>query len=66
MKCLFVSDFHGNKNRYSSLYKIIEKEIPEAVFIGGDILPNALTKNIERFVEKTIFENIKNKSIGKW
>ena len=59
MKCIFVSDLHGNQKRYSSLFKIVENEAPQAVFIGGDILPNAFSNNIERFVEKTIFENIK-------
>jgi len=40
-KCFFVSDIHGNTNRYESLFKAIEKEKPKAVFIGGDILPSA-------------------------
>ncbi|MBT3209558.1 MAG: hypothetical protein HN704_01800 [Bacteroidetes bacterium] len=39
--CFFVSDIHGSKSRYESLFKQIELEKPKAVFIGGDILPSA-------------------------
>ena len=59
MKCIFVSDLHGNQERYSNLFNIIEKEAPQAVFIGGDILPNAFTKKLKAFVVKTILEKIK-------
>ena len=37
--CIFVSDLHGNVDRYKKLFKIIPAERPEIVFIGGDILP---------------------------
>ena len=37
--CFFVSDLHGKIDRYTRLFKAIEDERPEAVFIGGDILP---------------------------
>ena len=37
--CFFVSDLHGKIDRYTKLFKAIEDERPEAVFIGGDILP---------------------------
>jgi len=37
--CLFVSDLHGKMSRYEALFKIIKKEKPDFVFIGGDLLP---------------------------
>jgi Icc-related predicted phosphoesterase len=37
--CFFVSDLHGNANRYQKLFQAIKTERPEAVFIGGDFLP---------------------------
>ena len=37
--CIHVSDLHGKRSRYESLFRLIENEIPDAVFIGGDILP---------------------------
>ncbi|HUV35551.1 MAG TPA: metallophosphoesterase [Patescibacteria group bacterium] len=38
--CLFVSDLHGRIDRYRKLFRAIATERPEAVFIGGDILPH--------------------------
>jgi Icc-related predicted phosphoesterase len=40
--CLFASDLHGDRERYNKLLRIISKEEPQAVFIGGDLLPSAL------------------------
>lgn len=37
--CLFVSDLHGNVDRYHKLFQTIKAEQPEAVFWGGDVLP---------------------------
>lgn len=39
-KCLFVSDLHGKIERYNKLFKQIISELPQIVFIGGDILPS--------------------------
>jgi Icc-related predicted phosphoesterase len=38
--CFFVSDLHGSSERYQSLFNLISLEMPDAVFIGGDILPS--------------------------
>lgn len=38
--CIFVSDLHGKMSRYEALFKIINKEKPDFVFIGGDLLPH--------------------------
>jgi uncharacterized protein len=37
--CFFVSDLHGNKTRYEKLFSQVEKKKPQAVFLGGDLLP---------------------------
>ena len=36
----FVSDLHGETARYRKLLEAIRREKPDAVFIGGDILPH--------------------------
>ena len=38
----FVSDLHGSVERYNKLFLKIEQEIPDAVFMGGDLLPSGL------------------------
>ena len=38
-RCLFVSDLHGRGDRYRKLFAVIEEERPQAVFLGGDLLP---------------------------
>ena len=38
--CFFVSDLHGSRDRYSTLFAAIEEEKPQAVFLGGDLLPH--------------------------
>lgn len=38
----FVSDLHGSLERYKKLFNSIEKEKPDAVFLGGDLLPSGL------------------------
>lgn len=40
--CFFVSDLHGRKSRYDSLQQRIIAEQPDAVFMGGDLLPHAM------------------------
>jgi len=44
---MFVSDLHGKKRRYNTLFKIIEKEKPDCVFLGGDLLPGGFGINID-------------------
>lgn len=36
----FVSDLHGKMSRYEALLKLIKKEKPDFVFIGGDLFPH--------------------------
>jgi Icc-related predicted phosphoesterase len=37
--CYFVSDLHGSLARYQKLFEALARERPEAVFMGGDLLP---------------------------
>jgi uncharacterized protein len=43
--CLFVSDLHGKMSRYEALFKLIKKEKPDFVFMGGDLLPHSMPLN---------------------
>jgi uncharacterized protein len=52
--CLFVSDLHGKMSRYEALFKVIKKEKPDFVFIGGDLLPH---RRIQLTDAKTEEEN---------
>jgi Icc-related predicted phosphoesterase len=38
--CLFASDLHGYPDRYQKLFQAVKDEHPEALFLGGDILPS--------------------------
>ena len=38
-QCFFVSDLHGQINRYQALFSKILEEKPPAVFLGGDLMP---------------------------
>ena len=59
MKCLFVSDLHGNKYKINSLFKIIKEEQPDGVFIGGDIFPNSYSIDITSFFYEFYIKKIK-------
>jgi uncharacterized protein len=39
--CFFVSDLHGHTDRCEKLFSLIGNEIPDALFVGGDIMPSA-------------------------
>jgi Icc-related predicted phosphoesterase len=45
--CFFVSDLHGRKDRYLKLFERITEEHPDAVFLGGDLLPHGLVPLME-------------------
>jgi uncharacterized protein len=54
--CFFAADLHGHEDRYRKLFEAIEKELPAAVFLGGDLLPSGLgammgVKGYEDFLE---------------
>jgi Icc-related predicted phosphoesterase len=62
LKGIFVSDIHGNIPRFQSLFQIIKNEKPDAVFLGGDILPLQLIRHntMEDFIETSILAEIRN------
>jgi Icc-related predicted phosphoesterase len=39
--CLFATDLHGRNERYDKLLRAITDGHPDAVFLGGDLLPHA-------------------------
>ena len=41
--CFFVSDLHGQIDRYEKLFAAIGEAPPAAVFLGGDLLPSGLS-----------------------
>jgi Icc-related predicted phosphoesterase len=41
-QCFFASDLHGSIERYDKLFRRLEEEVPDALFLGGDLLPSAL------------------------
>ena len=64
--CFFVSDLHGNPERYKNLFQKISDEKPEAVFIGGDVLPSGLFAFTSAFAEPEIFiEDVLEKNLQK-
>lgn len=50
MKAIFVTDLHGNLEKYEKLSDYIKANIPEVVFIGGDILPNYMVTDPFEFI----------------
>jgi Icc-related predicted phosphoesterase len=62
LNCIFVSDLHGYIKKYEKLFEIIRKEHPDAVFFGGDLLPNdfSIKKDMDEFLETNLFSKIKN------
>ena len=40
MRCFFVSDLHGKPDRYQKLFNQVKKDLPDILFMGGDLFPN--------------------------
>jgi len=68
--CLFASDLHGRADRYEKLFGAVEEAAPEAVFLGGDLLPHPMAglsssaPDCEDFVEDLLaagFERVRNR-----
>lgn len=45
--CLFATDLHGRTARYEKLVAAITRERPQAVFLGGDLLPSMGLQAVE-------------------
>jgi len=54
--CFFVSDLHGSAGRYNTLFAAVEEERPQAVFLGGDLLPHHWSEELNdgSFIEKVM------------
>jgi uncharacterized protein len=64
-RCYFVSDLHGHLDRYEKLWTLLRSEPPEALFLGGDLLPHNLAARSPHadFLKDyltTEFEKLKN------
>jgi len=64
--CVFTADLHGHVGRYEKLAHAIVANRPEAVFLGGDLLPNRWTRqgdtSADHFVSEyttSIFRNVR-------
>lgn len=38
-RCLFATDIHGRPDRYEKLIRAVRERRPDALFLGGDLLP---------------------------
>jgi Icc-related predicted phosphoesterase len=55
--CYFVSDLHGHVRRYTKLFEAILSDPPDAVFIGGDLLPHGLVSKSHPAIPRADFVN---------
>lgn len=39
-RCFLVSDLHGDPKRYAVLFEAVRREVPDLVFMAGDLLPH--------------------------
>ncbi len=58
---MFTSDLHGDRKKYERLFKMMEKEVPDGVFIGGDILPSGVNriKDPKEFLDNFLSEELR-------
>jgi len=55
--CFFASDLHGRPGRYHKLFQAAAYELPDAVFLGGDLLPSGFgmaSGGWEDFIEEVL------------
>ena len=56
IKSFFVSDLHGKLDRYEALSKVVMNELPDVLFLGGDLLPGGnLIKNDGHFISDYLY-----------
>ena len=66
LECMFVSDLHGKRDRYEKLFQVIGAERPDAVFLGGDLLPSVASvyspasEGHEHFVRDFLKQRLKD------
>lgn len=47
MRCIFVTDLHGQLSRYEKLFSLLRESPPNALFLGGDLLPFPVRREIK-------------------
>lgn len=55
--CFFVTDLHGHCDRYEKLIASIVGERPNAVFVGGDLLPRSMLSLAQANSDESDFLN---------
>lgn len=69
MKALFVSDLHGNEEKYLKFFRFISENKPDLVFIGGDNLPSYMHIKPFEFISELLkpqLNKLKNKLAQKY
>jgi Icc-related predicted phosphoesterase len=57
--CFFVSDLHGKKTRYETLFRIIRERKPALVLLGGDLLPHPRISEYHDFIKDYLALEVK-------
>jgi len=58
-RCFFVSDLHGTTSRCRALFEAMKAERPDAVFVGGDLMPPFGHRHAEGgFLKPFLFEEL--------
>lgn len=57
MNLYFVTDLHGQFQKYFNLFRLIEAEPPDIILLGGDLLPSGMNKFASLNFQHTDFIN---------
>jgi Icc-related predicted phosphoesterase len=55
VRCHFASDLHGRTDRYEKLWRAVADETPDAVLLGGDLLPHGALDQVSHDVARQDF-----------
>lgn len=60
MRCFFISDLHGKMDRFEKMVHCIEKERPDLVLMGGDLLPEGFGARMDPavFLKEHLFPEL--------
>jgi Icc-related predicted phosphoesterase len=61
-----ASDLHGREDRYEKLFRSIESDPPDAVFLGGDLLPSGygMVRSGAAFIAECLSEGLRRLRAG--
>jgi Icc-related predicted phosphoesterase len=57
VRCLFTSDLHGNEEAFAAVLGAAEREAPDGLFLGGDLLRHDRASG--EFLENHLFEPLR-------